>query len=104
MLTFERSELKMDAEDDLNYLSCIDLQRFELIGNGNGASELNSFCDCAIRNGVEQAREAIPTEPAIWITASKLEEAQGKPHMVDKIIETAISSMRQFQVSLFVST
>lgn len=47
----------------------------------------------------EQAREAIPTEPAIWITASKLEEAQGKPHMVDRIIETAISSMRQFQAS-----
>lgn len=52
----------------------------------------------------EQAREAIPTEPAIWITASKLEEAQGKPHMVNKIIETAISSMRQFQVNLLTDT
>lgn len=50
--------------------------------------------------GIFQAREQIPTEPAIWITASKLEEAQGKPHMVDKIIENAISSMRQFQARL----
>ncbi|CAN0574124.1 unnamed protein product, partial [Ectocarpus sp. 12 AP-2014] len=47
---------------------------------------------------LNRAREAIPTEPAIWITASKLEEAQGKPHMVDKIIEMAISSLRQLHV------
>lgn len=48
-----------------------------------------------------QAREAIPTEPAIWITASKLEEAQGHAHKVDLIIEKAISSMRQFQASIW---
>mmetsp|Transcript_40439 Transcript_40439/g.41250 ORF Transcript_40439/g.41250 Transcript_40439/m.41250 type:complete len:969 (+) Transcript_40439:134-3040(+) len=52
------------------------------------------------RKVLNQAREAIPTEPAIWITASKLEEAHGNVNMVDRIIEKAIASLRQYQVAI----
>ena len=50
------------------------------------------------RKVLNQAREAIPTEPLIWITASKLEEARGNGQHADKIIEKAISSLKQYQV------
>jgi pre-mRNA-processing factor 6 len=33
-----------------------------------------------------QAREHIPTDRQIWITAAKLEEANGNEKMIDKII------------------
>lgn len=60
--------------------------------------KLDSVAPASVFVRLTQAREAIPTEPAIWITASKLEEAQGHSHKVDLIIEKAIASMRQFQV------
>ena len=36
---------------------------------------------------LNKARENIPTDRQIWITASKLEEAHENFHMVPKIIE-----------------
>jgi hypothetical protein len=56
------------------------------------------------RKVLNQAREAIPTDLAIWITACKLEEAQGaSADVVDRIVEKALASLRQYQVqhSLF---
>ena len=42
---------------------------------------------------LNKARENIPTDRQIWTTAAKLEEANGNHHMVDKIIERAITSL-----------
>jgi hypothetical protein len=51
------------------------------------------------RKVLNQAREAIPTDLAIWITACKLEEAQGaSADVVDRIVEKALASLRQYQV------
>ena len=38
------------------------------------------------RRVLNKAREHIPTDRQIWITAAKLEEANGNERMVDKII------------------
>lgn len=38
------------------------------------------------RKVLNQARQTIPTEAAIWVTAAKLEEAHGNDAMVAKII------------------
>ena len=46
------------------------------------------------RKVLNRARQAIPTEPAIWISAAKLEEAQGNHAMVQKIIDRGISSLK----------
>jgi pre-mRNA-processing factor 6 len=40
----------------------------------------------------------VPTDPAIWITAAKLEEAQGNNDMVAKIISRALKSLQSFGV------
>lgn len=45
------------------------------------------------RKVLNQARQHIPTEPAIWINAAKLEEAQGNTSMVPKIIDRAVISL-----------
>lgn len=45
------------------------------------------------RKVLNKARENIPTDKQIWTTAAKLEEANGNMHMVEKIIERAISSL-----------
>jgi hypothetical protein len=39
------------------------------------------------RKVLNKARENIPTDRQIWITAAKLEEANGNIHMVEKIVE-----------------
>lgn len=39
------------------------------------------------RKVLNKARENIPTDRQIWITAAKLEEANGNMHMVEKIVE-----------------
>ena len=39
------------------------------------------------RKVLNKARENIPTDRQIWITAAKLEEANGNNHMVEKIID-----------------
>ncbi|XP_023221900.1 pre-mRNA-processing factor 6-like [Centruroides sculpturatus] len=46
------------------------------------------------RKVLNKARENIPTDRQIWITAAKLEEACGSHHMVEKIIDRAIASLR----------
>ena len=43
---------------------------------------------------LNRARRAIPTEPAIWISAAKLEEAQDHPDRVQKIIEFGLNSLK----------
>lgn len=50
------------------------------------------------RRVLNQARQAIPTEPAIWITAAKLEEAHGHVEKVSVIIEKAVTVLTQDQV------
>ena len=45
------------------------------------------------RKVLNKARESIPTDKSIWTTAAKLEEANGNNHMVEKIIDRAISSL-----------
>ena len=52
------------------------------------------------RKVLNKARETIPTEPQIWITAAKLEEANGNPDVVEKVIEKAIKSLALHQVEL----
>ena len=46
------------------------------------------------RKVLNKARENVPTDRQIWITAAKLEEANGNIPMIDKIIERALSSLR----------
>ncbi len=43
---------------------------------------------------LNRARQAIPTEPSIWITAAKLEEAHGNTEMVEKIAARSIKSLQ----------
>lgn len=50
------------------------------------------------RKVLNQAREALPTERATWITAAKLEEAHGNFKLVSKIISKMISSLTQYNV------
>ncbi|KAJ0174561.1 hypothetical protein K1T71_009669 [Dendrolimus kikuchii] len=45
------------------------------------------------RKVLNKARENIPTDRQIWVTAAKLEEAHGNTHMVEKIIDRAITSL-----------
>lgn len=52
------------------------------------------------RKVLNKARQNIPTDRGIWITAAKLEEAQGNHQMVDKIVERAISSLTANGVEL----
>ena len=47
----------------------------------------------AARKILNKARQQIPTDASIWITAAKLEEAHGKTAMVDKIIKNSIKSL-----------
>lgn len=47
---------------------------------------------------LNRARQAIPTEPSIWIAAAKLEEANGHIESLDRIIQAAMTSLRNRQV------
>lgn len=42
---------------------------------------------------LNKARQAVPTSPEVWITASKLEESEGNEAMPAKIIQRAIKSL-----------
>ena len=44
---------------------------------------------------LNRARERLSKEPAIWITAAKLEEANGNTSMVGKIIERGIRALQR---------
>jgi len=57
-----------------------------------------AMCDIHYRKVLNQAREAVPTERATWITAAKLEEANGNGHLVGRIVEKMIVSLAQYQV------
>lgn len=46
------------------------------------------------RRVLNKARENIPTDRQIWINAAKLEEAHNNMHMVERIIERGLSSLR----------
>ncbi|KAK2165169.1 hypothetical protein LSH36_54g10005 [Paralvinella palmiformis] len=52
------------------------------------------------RKVLNKARENCPTDRQIWISAAKLEEANSNTHMVDKIIERALTSLRANGVEL----
>lgn len=52
------------------------------------------------RKVLNKARENIPTDPQIWIQAAKLEEAHGNNHMIEKIIDRAIQSLRNNGVDI----
>lgn len=45
------------------------------------------------RKVLNKARENIPTDKQIWTTAAKLEEANGNIHMVEKIVDRALTSL-----------
>ena len=52
---------------------------------------------------LNKARENIPTDRQIWITASKLEESQENLHMVPKIVERGVcvySTYKYYVVSV----
>ena len=44
------------------------------------------------RKVLNKARENIPTDRQIWVTAAKLEEANGNTKMVEKIVERGMLS------------
>ena len=48
------------------------------------------------RKVLNKARENCPTDRQIWITAAKLEEANGNSDMVDKIIERGKLSLIRY--------
>ncbi|XP_041360586.1 LOW QUALITY PROTEIN: pre-mRNA-processing factor 6-like [Gigantopelta aegis] len=52
------------------------------------------------RKVLNKARENIPTDRQIWVSAAKLEEANGNTHMVDKIIDRALTSLRANMVEI----
>ncbi|XP_018318977.1 pre-mRNA-processing factor 6 isoform X2 [Agrilus planipennis] len=45
------------------------------------------------RKVLNKARENVPTDKSIWVTAAKLEEAHGNHHMVERIIDRALTSL-----------
>ena len=51
------------------------------------------------RKVLNKARESIPTDRQIWITAAKLEEAHGETHMVNKIVERGRQSGPQYRLA-----
>ena len=45
-----------------------------------------------------QARKAVPTDAQIWITAAKLEEAQGNVDNIDKVVSRAVKVLSGLHV------
>lgn len=52
-----------------------------------------AMTNAALSQVLNKARQAIPTEATIWISAAKLEESQGHSEMVGKVIARAIKSL-----------
>ena len=67
----------------------------ELVGGANGWRLILfvcvCVCVCVCVQVLNKARENIPTDRHIWISAAKLEEANENFHMVPKIVERGIS-------------
>jgi hypothetical protein len=49
---------------------------------------------------LNMAREANPQEELVWITAARLEEANGNAAAVHKILEKAVASLQHYGVVL----
>lgn len=49
---------------------------------------------------LNSAREAIPTDHTIWVSAAKLEEAQGNSQLVDKIISRAVKKLSKHELRI----
>lgn len=49
---------------------------------------------------LNKARENIPTDRQIWISAARLEESRGQIEMVEKIIARAITVLLSHQVEI----
>ena len=47
----------------------------------------------ASRRILNKARQQIPTDASIWMTAARLEEAHGNADMVPKIVDRSIASL-----------
>lgn len=74
--------------------------RFYRVGLDLTGSHQVSIADVSIVSGtffreqvLNKARENIPTDRQIWITAAKLEEANGNVQMVDRIIERSVKTL-----------
>lgn len=52
------------------------------------------------RKVLNKARENIPTDRQIWISAARLEETRGQSEMVNRIIERALTSLRANMVEI----
>ena len=52
------------------------------------------------RATLTRAREKLPSEPSIWLTAAKLEEANSHLEMVPKIIEKCLNWFSQQQIKV----
>lgn len=49
---------------------------------------------------LNKARQTIPTEKSIWITAAKLEEANGNASRCDVVIKRALEALKANAVEL----
>lgn len=47
---------------------------------------------------LNEARKQLPTEPSIWITAAKLEEANGNDAGIEMIVKRAVKALAQHNV------
>jgi len=52
------------------------------------------------RKVLNMAREKLPAESQIWIAAARLEEANGNPGIVEKILAKGLKSLRAHQVAI----
>lgn len=62
--------------------------------------KFHDIVEFLFRQVLNKAREHIPTDRQIWITAAKLEEANNNLKMVDKIIERSITSLKANMVDV----
>lgn len=57
---------------------------------------VNSYANA--RKVLNEARKKLPTEPSIWITAAKLEEANGNEAGIEMIVKRAVRALAQHNV------
>jgi len=56
------------------------------------------------RKALNKAREKLAEEPAIWITAAKLKEANGNTHSVSGVIERELSDLYREKEWILIGT
>lgn len=59
-------------------------------------ARLESYANA--RRVLNDARKQLPAEPAIWITAAKLEEANGNEAGIEMIVKRAVRALAQHNV------